>query len=163
MVRKHGGMVSVEPNSEGKGARFHLVLPATQAAAIEHPLRTDSWPESVRRVLLVEDDRAVADALTLTLEMMGAEVSVVYRGGDAADAVASFEPDLVILDIGLPDIKGTEVFARLRPLHPNLPVLFATGHAGEVAIQVAQLGGPVGHILKPFDFASLVTAVRALL
>jgi len=157
VVRRHGGAVCVD------GSSFHVVLPATQAetqVGSNAPART--WPESVRRVVLIEDEEAVADALTMTLELEGVEVVGARTGSEAKGVVEAFEPDLVILDIGLPDISGTEVFAELRHLHPRLPILFATGHAGDLEGQLGTLTGPVGSLLKPFSLASLTAAVHAL-
>jgi PAS domain S-box-containing protein len=162
VIRKHGGAVSVDVNADHRGARFEIALPATQVAPMAVEEKPASWPESVRRVLLVEDEEAVADALAMMVEMMGAETSIVDRGAKAGDAITSFKPDLVVLDVGLPDVSGIEVFARIRIKHPNLPIVFATGHAGELETQIAKMNGPVGYILKPFAYTSLIAAVRAI-
>jgi two-component system, cell cycle sensor histidine kinase and response regulator CckA len=162
VICKHGGSVTVDTNPDHRGARFEIVLPATRTAPVAVPELPASWPQSVRRVLLVEDEEPVAEALALMMEMFGAETAIVNRGEKAADAIDSFRPDLVVLDVGLPDISGTEVFARIRLAHPNLPVVFATGHAGELETQIAKLEGPVGYILKPFGYASFIAAMRAV-
>jgi PAS domain S-box-containing protein len=166
VIRKHGGVVFVDlcgdVASDRRGARLHIVLPATRVAASDVQEQSDAWPEHVRRVLLVEDEDAVAEALALMVEMLGARTAVVNRGAEAIDAIEIFTPDLVVLDVGLPDISGTEVFVHIRAAHPNLPVLFATGHAGELEARLAKLTGPVGYILKPFDFSAFIGAVRLL-
>jgi PAS domain S-box-containing protein len=160
VVRKHGGAICAE--GDRAGARFHLVLPATGCEGVTSVHSRDTWPQSIRRVLIVEDEEAVADGLTLLLELDGLVVKVVDRGSEALAAVAAFEPDLVILDVGLPDMPGTMVFEKIRGKHPSLPVLFSTGHAPELEHQLTGLSGPVGHVLKPFDATTLIAAVRAL-
>jgi PAS domain S-box-containing protein len=160
VVRKHGGLISAE--GDRAGARFHLVLPAAACDGVASVDSPEAWPQSIRRVLIVEDEEAVADALTLLLEMDGLVVKVVDRGSEATAAIAAFDPDLVILDVGLPDMPGTVVFEHIRREHPTLPVLFSTGHAPELEHEMTRLSGPVGHVLKPFDAATLIAAVRAL-
>jgi PAS domain S-box-containing protein len=160
VVRRHGGAISVD--ADRAGACFHLVLPATGAEEVAKNEACDLWPPWVRRVLIVEDEATVADALKLLLELDDVEVSIVYRGSEAVEAVDAFKPDLVILDIGLPDISGTRVFELIRHGHPHLPVVFATGHAPELEHESVELSGPVAHLLKPFDTTSLINTVRSL-
>lgn len=158
IVRKHGGAISID--SDRAGACFHVVLPAVRCSErVTHdPL--DDWPEEIQRVVIVEDEVTVADALQSLLELFGVESQVVYRGADALGAIASFSPDLVILDIGLPDIPGTQVLEQIRETNTKLPVLLATGH--NVDPQTAALRNRVAHILKPFDATALIKAVRTV-
>ncbi|HEX7829472.1 MAG TPA: PAS domain S-box protein [Thermoanaerobaculia bacterium] len=160
VVRRHGGAISVD--ADRAGACFHLALPATSAEEVAKHEACDVWPSWIKRVLIVEDEATVADALKLLLELDDVEVSIVYRGSEAVEAVDAFKPDLVILDIGLPDISGTRVFELIRHAHPQLPVVFATGHAPELEHESVEFSGPVAHLLKPFDTTSLINTVRML-
>jgi PAS domain S-box-containing protein len=161
VIRRHHGDVLVE-NADGAGATFHLIVPATEERAIERCAPSDSLPELVRRVLLVEDDEMVAVGIAAVLTLEGVQVEVATRGADAARTIEAFQPDVVVLDIGLPDVSGTVVFAEIRERWPELPVLFSTGHAGERAAGVEDLRGPTAHLLKPYEFNTLVAAVRRL-
>jgi PAS domain S-box-containing protein len=158
IVRKHGGAISID--GDQAGARFHIVLAAVRSTDDANRGWDEEWPEQVRRVLIVEDEIVVADALRYLLELFEVEVSMVHRGAEALDAIEACSPDLVILDVGLPDIPGTRVFEQIRAVHANLPVLFATGH--NVEPQSSAGRGPVAHILKPFDATALIQIVRTL-
>jgi DNA-binding response OmpR family regulator len=113
-----------------------------------------------RRVLLVEDDDLVAAGVSSLLEMEGFVVQIIDRGLAVVDAVTSFEPDALILDVTLPDISGVEVFRRVRRRWPDLPVLFSTGYGDG---QVAGLKGKAVEMLqKPYEIADLLSALRRL-
>lgn len=82
-----------------------------------------------RKILLVEDDPVVAAGLALQLESYDHVVAVVGTGSAANPAIEKAGPDIVILDIGLPDMSGATVYRMLRDRWPALPVIFSTGHA----------------------------------
>jgi two-component system cell cycle sensor histidine kinase/response regulator CckA len=159
-VMRHQGSVWVDAGRAG--ARFHIVLPATSSAAQNEESDAFKWPSWVRRILLVEDEEAVAEGMQILLQMDGIAADVVARGEATLDAIAASSPDLVVLDIGLPDIPGVVVFERIRQHHPELPVIFASGHSHEIENQRGEVPGPTGHILKPFDVQELIHVVRAL-
>ena len=104
----------------------------------------------------------VSTGLSALLQMEGAEVLVVSRGREASDAVQRFEPDVVVLDVGLPDISGTEVFEQIRRHSPHLPVIFSTGHASVIDKHVASSNGSTAHLLKPYEISTLIAAIRKL-
>src|SRR4051812_30731160 len=107
--------------------------------------------EKRRRLLLVEDDELVAGGVASPLELEGFLVHVIGRGLAVVDAIKSFKPDALILDVTLPDIDGVEVFRRLRHLWPDLPVVFSTGH-GAGTVSAAELkGGAVEVLRKPYE------------
>lgn len=161
IVLRHRGDVYVEEPGQ-PGAAFHVILPATNSASCGQPNESATLPPGVRRILLVEDDEMVSSAVAMLLELEGAAVLVVSRGGEALDAVRRFAPDLVVLDVGLPDVAGTVVFERLRQDFPDLPVLFSTGHAGEVEEQIGRMSGPTAHLMKPYDIATMLDTIRDL-
>jgi DNA-binding response OmpR family regulator len=114
-----------------------------------------------KRVLLVEDNDAVAAGLSALLELEGTDVYVVRFGSEAVPAMERFDPDLVILDVGLPDMSGTEVFRLLRTRNASLPVLFSTGHTR--ILDRESLEGPTAHLLKPYDSSTLLATLRMLM
>jgi DNA-binding response OmpR family regulator len=120
-------------------------------------------PESavrIRRVLLVEDELAVAEGIAALLEAEGMEVRTVHRGADAPDAVASFHPDAVILDLGLPDMNGQKVFTSLRRASPGLPVVFSSGHGDQAALAEEIESSSVAFLRKPYDFHTLLGVLK---
>lgn len=161
IVTLHGGQICVE-SSEGQGTVFHILLPKATAALMsigEGP----SFDVSGRRVLIVEDEESVAAGLVALLDVEGFTTHHVARGTEALAAVHSFRPDVIILDIGLPDISGIEVYRRLKEAGAVLPTVFSTGHGDEDALKSVVEQGKVAFLLKPYDFERLRTAMGEVL
>jgi DNA-binding response OmpR family regulator len=115
-----------------------------------------------RRVLVAEDDREFADLLALWLRQSGLEARTVHGGADALRAVYDWRPDLVSLDIGLPQLDGWEVCSRIRELS-SVPILFVSALGSEAdRVRGLQLGGD-DYITKPFSFREYVARVEAAL
>ncbi len=113
-----------------------------------------------RRVLLVEDDPAVAGGLAALLESEGICVLVVNNGGDALLEMASFRPDVVILDLTLPDMPGEVVYSYLRKGFPDLPIVISTGSVEE---EQFPSGESVAFLRKPYDFDTLLQTLQKLI
>jgi DNA-binding response OmpR family regulator len=117
----------------------------------------------VTRVLLVEDDRDIAEPLARALTREGYEVSSAGDGRLAVQAVLDAPPDLIILDVGLPGLDGLEVCRHVRDLRPQVPILMLTARDGELE-QVAGLdAGADDYVTKPFRLAVLLARMRAML
>jgi two-component system, OmpR family, response regulator MprA len=115
------------------------------------------------RVLVVDDDRAVRDALRRVLTLAGYDVQSAEGGAEAIEAVAHAVPDAVVLDVGMPGIDGLEVCERLRLLGNRVPILMLTARV-EIADRVAGLdAGADDYLIKPFDVNELKARLRALL
>jgi two-component system catabolic regulation response regulator CreB len=112
-------------------------------------------------VLIVEDESGIADTLQYALRTEGFE-PLWCATGEAALARAG-EAALVILDVGLPDISGFELFKRLRALHEDLPVLFLTARGQEIDRVVGLELGADDYVTKPFSPRELVARVRTVL
>jgi two-component system, OmpR family, response regulator MprA len=115
------------------------------------------------RVLVVDDDRAVRDALRRVLTLDGYDVQSADGGAEAIEAVAQSVPDAVVLDIGMPGIDGVEVCERVRLLGNRVPILMLTARV-EISDRVAGLdAGADDYLIKPFDVNELKARLRALL
>ncbi|NLT06422.1 MAG: response regulator transcription factor [Solirubrobacterales bacterium] len=115
------------------------------------------------RVLVVEDDRDIADVLRRSLGIDGYEVRVAGDGESALDAAGVFEPDAVILDLGLPKLDGVEVCRRLRADGGDVPILMLTARDGLDARVEGLDSGADDYLVKPFERRELLARLRALL
>ncbi|MDO5662169.1 MAG: response regulator transcription factor [Brachybacterium sp.] len=116
------------------------------------------------RLLLVEDDSAIAEPLSRALDREGYTVTRASRGVDALALAAAEGPvDFVILDLGLPDLDGLEVCRRLRKGGLEAPVLILTARADEVDAVVGLDAGADDYVTKPFRLGELQARIRALL
>ena len=114
------------------------------------------------RVLVVEDDADIAQALQRSLRLEGYEVKIAVDGQAALDTAGSYVPDLVILDLGLPKIDGIEVARRLRE-GDDVPILMLTARdAVESRVEGLDVGAD-DYLVKPFERQELLARIRALL
>jgi two-component system response regulator MprA len=115
------------------------------------------------RILVVDDDRAVREALRRTLMLGGYEVQVAEDGERALEQIVQAVPDAVVLDVGLPGVDGLEVCRRVRRLGNRVPILILTARDA-VADRIDGLdAGADDYMLKPFDVGELKARLRALL
>ncbi len=114
-------------------------------------------------VLLVEDDERISEPLIRVLRAEGLDVEHAATGNDAIAAVENSRPDLLLLDLTLPDLDGLDVCRRVRAEHPDLPIIMLTARADEVDVIVGLNAGADDYIAKPFRLAELVARIRARL
>jgi DNA-binding response OmpR family regulator len=117
----------------------------------------------VTSILLVEDDERISEPLVRVLVAEGFSVTHVDLGKDALAAVDRERPDLVLLDLTLPDIDGLDVCRKLRADIPDLPIVMLTARAEEMDVIVGLGAGADDYIAKPFRLAELIARVRARL
>src|SRR5665647_2621639 len=119
--------------------------------------------ETTARILVVDDEQSITDLVAMALRYEHFAVQVAHSGREALDAVETFSPDLVVLDIMMPGIDGFEVARRLRNGGASLPVLFLTARdATEDKVRGLTLGGD-DYMTKPFSVEELVARIRAIL
>ncbi|MBK4726814.1 MULTISPECIES: two-component system response regulator CreB [Erwiniaceae] len=114
-------------------------------------------------IWLVEDEAAIADTLLYMLQLEGFDTRWFPRGMPLLEALTQQVPDLVILDVGLPDINGFELCRRLLALQPDLPVLFLTARSEEVDRLLGLEIGADDYVAKPFSPREVCARVRTLL
>ncbi len=158
-VRGHEGEIEVTPTG-GRGTLFTMRLPRTQPVEERSPVTPRAaWKG---RVLLVEDDDIVASGLAMHLDGAGMIVSRASTGHGALDALGVFDPGLMILDIGLPDISGEVVFERVKASRPDLPIVIATAHGDAAKFAAFLERRNVAFLSKPFDMQSLDRAIELI-
>ena len=116
-----------------------------------------------KRVLIVEDESDIRDLLAFNLKQEGYDVATVETGGAALEEVTQFGPDLVVLDLMLPDISGVEVCRRIRgrDAAPQPAVIMLTAKGEEIDRVVGFEVGADDYVVKPFSVRELVLRVRA--
>jgi PAS domain S-box-containing protein len=163
LVELHCGKVSVHSDGIGKGSDFVVTLPTTDAppAVAPVPIETRARSRAGRRILVVDDNRDSAESLQALLTLEGHTVALAFSGKAALDQAERIQPDVVILDIGLPDISGHEVARRLRAdARLSAPLLVAlTGYAREQDHRDVRAAGFDHHLVKPADCATLMNLV----
>jgi two-component system response regulator RegX3 len=116
----------------------------------------------VTRVLVVDDEEAIRDAVAYVLRSDGHEVEVASTGVDAVEAAAADSFDLVVLDVMLPDISGVEVARRVRA-ESDVPIIMLTARSSETDLVVGFEAGADDYVAKPFSVHELVSRARAIL
>lgn len=114
-------------------------------------------------VLLVEDDERISEPLVRVLRSEAFDVAHVAAGHPALLAVDEAQPDLLLLDLTLPDIDGLDVCRKIRAKYPDLPIIMLTARAEEMDVIVGLNAGADDYVAKPFRLAELVARIRARL
>jgi CheY-like chemotaxis protein len=171
LLELHGGRIVASSEGLGKGSTFRIELPlvAAPAAAVPAPAmpRSDEKARDADcdgcRVLVVDDNHDAAETLSELLHMSGYAVAVAEDGASALGALAHHQPQVVLLDIGLPDMDGYEVCRRIRadPAVVPQPLLVAlTGWGQQGDKDAAATAGFDAHMTKPVDLDALLQLLQ---
>jgi two-component system CheB/CheR fusion protein len=166
LVKMHGGSVRAFSEGPGRGSEFVVSLPLASGAALPadgDASSKDMPPPRPLRVLVVDDNEDAARSIGYLLEMTGHEVLVVFDGEDAIVAAVGAQPDLVLLDIGLPGMDGYAVAARLRAAglkHATLVAL--SGYGQQEHLRRSREAGFDHHLVKPIDFEKVAKIAAQL-
>jgi PAS domain S-box-containing protein len=163
IVQRHGGDIFVESRLE-VGTAFHIFLPLARDGVIESVETERAGSSTPRRsVLLVDDDETVCAALGSLLEMGGHHVDLASDGASAIRSIRRALPDVVVLDLGLPDMDGLSVYAAVAEIFPRLPVIFSSGHADRSTIEPLLNRPHIAYLLKPYELPALLDAIESVL
>ena len=164
IVKGHGGYVDVE-SEKGRGTTFKIYLPASNREVYKTIKAPDHILKGTGTILLVDDEEMVLEVGEKLLKVMGYHVLTAREGREAIELYKKHREtvDLVLLDIIMPNMKGGEVFDRLKEINPDIKVLLSSGYSidGE-ATKILERGGK-GFIQKPFDMEALSQSIRAIL
>ncbi|MBK4739084.1 ATP-binding protein [Noviherbaspirillum pedocola] len=157
LVYMHGGRVAVSSAGSGQGSTFTVRLPLNKTAVSTSKAESESQPEAVApfdtrlRVLIVDDNEDGAQSLGALIELGGQEVSLAHTGRHGLALVEEFRPDVVFLDIGLPDMDGYAVIRNILqlPCGKKLPVAALTGWGSQVDRVKTAKAGFDHHLVKP--------------
>jgi CheY-like chemotaxis protein len=160
IVELHGGSVSADSAGSGLGSRFTVLLPL--ATAPRQAGNTSTAPaRQACRVLLVDDNEDAAAGTGALLRQLGHSVEIAHSGEGALAAARTHEPDVAVLDIGLPDMDGYALAAELRRQHGDaLRLVALSGYGQKADIQRAAQAGFALHLTKPATLDELVRALQ---
>jgi PAS domain S-box-containing protein len=160
LVEMHGGRVSATSAGLGKGTTFEITLPRTET--IREPQgKLPVAKSQPRRILVVDDNADSANSLSILLSFDGHETQTAYTAADALQAIESFLPDVVLLDIGLPRMDGYEVASRVRqlPHGRSICLIAVTGYGQPDDRDRTRDAGFDAHLVKPIDLDALERAL----
>jgi two-component system cell cycle sensor histidine kinase/response regulator CckA len=164
IVAAHRGRISVD-SEPGKGTTFHLFIPAVSGQCEGDDAGAETASQSRQqslRVLIVDDEEPIATGLRLSLEAVGMNVHTVGTGAEVLPAIDAFAPDVVVLDLSLPDEDGRAVYERIAKKSP-VPVIFSSGHASESEIAKLLAPSRTAVLIKPYATEELLDAIHGLL
>ena len=178
LVELHGGTLRATSAGEGCGASFVIALPLALAHATRHDTdRTHSTPASIPelhvllpdltgvRILVVDDETDARELVKRVLEGQGACVTTAASGDEALSVLEAAQPDVVLSDVGMPDMDGYQLIRSIRASDSRVrrvPAIAVTAFARAEDRKKAMLAGYQSHLSKPFDIAELVIMVAGL-
>jgi PAS domain S-box-containing protein len=163
IARLHGGTVLVDSRGEGQGSTFTLRLPVVAAPGGTNPLpagESEVRDQRKGRVVIADDNLDSAEMLSIFFNTEGMETAVAHDGFEAVEVSASFRPDLVCLDLGMPGMDGLEAARRIRSTNPSVFLVAISGWAGEEDRNRTKAAGFDVHLAKPATPADLREILR---
>jgi CheY-like chemotaxis protein/anti-sigma regulatory factor (Ser/Thr protein kinase) len=166
LVEMHEGSVEARSAGVDQGSEFVVRLPLLSGLPPPQAREpSDAEPDAMvqRRILLVDDNRDSADSLAMLLKVMGHEVRIAHDGLEAVEGAETFQPHVILLDIGLPRLNGYEAARRIREQqrHKDLTLVALTGFGQDEDRRRAEEAGFDAHMVKPVDFAALAKLLAA--
>ena len=166
LVELHGGDITASSPGLGKGATFTVILPIVACSidsATEQSFQQDNNLGD-RKVLVVDDDDDSRNLICYILETKGAEVKAVRSAVEALSVIEQFKPNILISDIGMPQVNGYELIQKIRQLPPNavknVKAIAISGYASQEDKQTSLSAGFDCHLNKPVDIDSLMNVIE---
>jgi signal transduction histidine kinase len=164
IVELHGGSVSARSEGPGKGSTFTVRLPATKEDPVGS-MASQSWPEqgsmaAKSRILIVDDNKDLATSLARLLKILGHDVEVVYDGRKGIETARTYRPNVVLLDIGLPNLDGYQVARTLREEgFLDTMIIAVSGYGQEEDRRRSRDAGMNHHLTKPVDVKTIAALI----
>ncbi|WP_458309687.1 hybrid sensor histidine kinase/response regulator [Xanthomonas sp. GW] len=163
LVDQQGGRVEALSQGLGNGSTFVVWLPLAKpvATAATPDAEVGIAPCAGLQVLVVDDSRDTVDSLAALLELEGAQVSVATTGAAALELAAASRFDIVLSDIGMPDMNGLSLISRLRqlPHYADVPALALSGFGAQADVARALAAGFTSHVNKPVAIDALLAEI----
>lgn len=163
LVEMHQGQVLAQSGGAGQGSTFEIRLPRIPRPTPASP-EAAAFEASPRRVLIVDDNRDAANSLAELLTLQGHTAQAAHSGKEALECLASFEPEVALLDIGLPQMNGYELARRLREIETlrGIRIIALTGYGQTEDRERTRAAGFDDHLVKPVNLAALERTLMGL-
>ena len=166
LAEMHGGTVEARSEGLGKGSEFIVRLPIENALADEPTAKpadksngNESHAAAARRILVVDDNHDAATMMEVLLQMNGHDVRKTFDGNSALDIAHEFEPDICLLDIGMPGMSGLELATKIRGFLPKSLLISISGWGQESDHVRSRESGFDHHLVKPVEFNRLFSLI----
>jgi CheY-like chemotaxis protein len=164
IIKNHGGIINAY-SKEGKGTTFNVYIPASEKKAFEEEVVAEEIAKGTGNILLVDDEKIIIDAAKELIELLGYRVFTAVSGEEALKVFEKNNDiiDLVILDMIMPALSGSETFDRLKAVDPHVKVLLSSGYSiNGQAMEIINRGCN-GFIQKPFNMIQISQKIREIL
>jgi PAS domain S-box-containing protein len=166
LVELHGGTIVAHSEGAGKGSEFIVRIPISNSAMDITPIieHANTARINAKRILIIDDNLDASDSLALLLELNGHITFTAINGLTGLSVAEEFYPDVILLDIGLPDINGYEVARRIRqqPWGKKITLIAITGWGQHKDKELAKRSGFNHHLTKPVKFQSLHCLIQSI-
>ena len=165
LVELHGGSILAQSAGLGRGSEFIVRLPmlVDVRQPLHSPNTSTAKAESPKRILVTDDNQDAANSVAMLLRLSGHEVETAYDGIKAVQKAESYQPDIMLLDIGLPGMNGYDVCRSIRqqPWGKSIRIVALTGWGQDQDRRTAREAGFDDHLVKPVDPQTLRQAISA--
>jgi CheY-like chemotaxis protein len=157
LVHLHGGRVEARSDGLGRGSEFIVHLPVAMVGQAKPESAREPTSVAPRRVLVIDNDHDVADSFALLLGLFGCEVRTAYDGFASISTLVEFEPEIVLLDLGMPGMNGYETAHRIRELPEGRKILLVavTGWGQDGDRERTREAGFDLHLTKPASIEAI--------
>jgi CheY-like chemotaxis protein len=162
LAEMHGGEITAQSDGPGQGSTFTITMPVCETLGARASLPLDA-PRVASRVLIIDDNRDAANTMAMLVDELGGSTRMAHDAASGLAAVEEYRPDIVFLDIGMPDIDGYEACRRLRqrPSEKGMVIVAVTGWGQPQDKQRALDAGFDAHLTKPVDLEALACILAA--
>ena len=166
LLQMHGGTIDAISEGKDQGSEFIVRLPLSEVSARGKSAEPEkaALPPKGLRVLVVDDNHDAAEVLSMLLESIGVNVQTVNSGPAALAALPGYQPNVILMDIGMPGMNGYEVARRIReqPQYNDIKMIALTGWGQEEDRRQSEDAGFDHHLTKPVDFKLLKELIASL-